>query len=186
LKQIILKELAEFQQMEAPSDDITLVLVKCALEEIRPERMRESKILKTTPFRYRADTTYLADVSRQVTTACRALKGLPLDSKGDDFVYLVELAVSEICTNIIKHAYKETSGDISGQIVLTNLGIQIDIYDQGNSFDPNAVPPPISDPTDPAEGGYGLHIVRQIMDIAEYKAGTRQGNHWKLVKYLPT
>ena len=121
-----------------------------------------------------------------MTTACRSLNSLPPDSKGDDFVYLVELAVSEICTNIIKHAYAGETGDISGRIVLTDLGIQIDIYDQGNSFNPNAVPPPISDPTDPAEGGYGLHIVRQIMDIAEYEAGAQQGNHWRLVKYLPT
>ena len=186
LKQFILKELANFQQMEAPGDDMTLAVVKCTLEEPRSERMRESKILKTIPFRYRADTTYLADVSRQVTSACRSLNGLPPDSKGDDFVYLVELAVSEICTNIIKHAYAGETGDISGRIVLTNLSIQIDIYDQGNSFNPNAVPPPISDPMDPAEGGYGLHIVRQIMDIAEYEADAQQGNHWKLLKYLPT
>ncbi len=186
LKQVILKELADFQQMEAPSDDMTLAVVKCALEEVRPGKMRESKILKTIPFRYRADTTYLADVSRKVTTACRSLNNLPPDSKGDDFVYLVELAVSEICTNIIKHAYVGKTGDISGRIVLTDLGIQIDIYDQGNSFNPNAVPPPISDPMEPAEGGYGLHIVRQIMDIAEYEAGAQQGNHWRLVKYLPT
>jgi len=185
LKQIILRDLADFQQSEVPSDDITLVVVKCSLEETQPETVKESKILEIIPFAYRADTTYLADVSRQVTTACRSLRGLPSDSKGDDFVYLVELAVSEICTNIIRHAYMHRKGDISGQIVLTDLGIQVDIYDQGDGFNPNAVPPPMSDPMDPAEGGYGLHIVRQIMDVAEYEAGTQQGNHWKLVKYLP-
>jgi serine/threonine-protein kinase RsbW len=120
-----------------------------------------------------------------VTSACRSLENLPHDSRGDDFVYLVELAVSEIFTNIIEHAYAETQGMISGKITLTSVGVEIDVYDQGQGFNPNDVPPPISDPMDPSEGGYGLHIVRQIMDVAKYAVDTPTGNHWKLIKYLP-
>ncbi|RME42689.1 MAG: hypothetical protein D6796_14020, partial [Caldilineae bacterium] len=186
LKQIILRTLSDFSQTSVATDDIALTVAKFLQEEPRIQPVQDWKVLQTIPFRYKADTIHLVDISRQVTNACRILENLPSDSRGDDFVYLVELAVSEICTNMIEHAYADFPGDITGQITLTNLGVQIDIYDQGRSFNPDAIPPPISDPMDPNEGGYGLHIVRQIMDIAEYEANTPQGNHWRLVKYLPT
>ena len=122
---------------------------------------------------------------RRCTDACRRLRDLTEHTVEDDFIYLVELAVSEIFTNIIEHAYKEIEGVITGSLKLMTTGIEIDVYDQGEGFNPNAVPPPISNPLDPTEGGYGLHIVRQIMDVAQYTINTPQGNHWKLIKYLP-
>ncbi len=186
LKQIILKSVAEFRQTAMYVDDVTLVVVKFTLENVKSQPLEAQTVLKKIPFEYAADLAALADISQCVTAACRSLENLPADSKRDDFIYLVELAVSEICTNMIEHAYANHTGNITGQISLTDVGVQIDIYDQGISFNPNAVPPPISDPMDPTEGGYGLHIVRQIMDVAEYQANTAQGNHWRLVKYMPT
>lgn len=187
LKQIILRSLEEFQQTEPAADDLTLIVVKSSHKAPRSEKERNWEITERIPFEYKADTIYLTDISKQITTACRALHKLPPDSTGDDFIYLVELAVSEICTNMIEHAYEgKTTGLITGEILLTTTGVQIDIYDQGIGFDPNSVPPPISDPMDPTEGGYGLHIVRQIMDIADYEVNTPMGNHWKLVKFIPS
>ncbi len=185
LKQIILTHLADFQQEALATDDVTLVVIKFSGKHtgIAPEQ--EWDILEVIPFQYKADTTYLTDISHQVTAACRMLNNLPSDAKGDDFIYLVELAVSEICTNMIEHSYADNEGIITGQIILATGGIQVDVYDQGRSFNPDAVPPPMSDPMDPSEGGYGLHIVRQIMDIAEYEPQTSRGNHWRLVKYIP-
>jgi len=185
LKEIILHELANFSQTGPRADDVTLVVVKFLLESDKPKKIKPHQIIKTSPFTYAADTAHLSDISREVTNACRSLANLPLDSRGDDFVCLVELAVSEIFTNIIEHAYAGTEGYITGNLILTTVGIEINVYDQGRGFNPNAIPPPMSDPMDPTEGGYGLHIVRQIMDIAEYKIGTAKGNHWKLIKYLP-
>ena len=103
----------------------------------------------------------------------------------DDFVYLVELAVSEICTNIIQHAYQAAGGKIRGSLTRLDNGIQIDLYDDGESFEPEAIPAPAHDPVSPHEGGYGLHIVRQIMDSVRYQANTPKGNHWRLIKYIP-
>jgi len=185
LKAIILEHVAAFRQTEHRADDVTLSIIKFSTESHRPKHIKLRKVLDTLSFKYVADTVHLTDISETVTRACRRLRNLPLEAKGDDFVYLVELAVSEICTNIIEHAYADDGGYITGQLTLTNLGIEIDVYDQGKGFNPNEVPPPISDPMDPTEGGYGLHIVRQIMDIADYSVDTPRGNHWKLVKYLP-
>ena len=65
-------------------------------------------------------------------------------------------------------------------------GIQIDLYDDGKSFDPDAVPTPSAQADALNEGGYGLHIVRQIMDSVQYQADTPKGNHWRLIKYIPS
>ena len=185
LKEIILNEFSTSQNLDLPPDDATLVIIKFAPKLEQYIKLSPDQILDTLPFRYAADTVHLSDISQQVTTACRRLNNLPSDSQGDNFVYLVELAVSEIFTNIIEHAYANTIGDITGKITLTQCGIEIDIYDQGQGFNPDAVPPPMSDPMDPTEGGFGLHLVRQIMDVVRYAMDTPQGNHWKLVKYLP-
>ncbi len=185
LKQIILMNLSEFQGAELPADDVTLVVVKFS-KQVAPSEPRQAwEIIEVLPFEYQADTAYLTEISKRVTTACRSLENLPDDARGDDFIYLVELAVSEICTNMIEHSYVDKPGVINGNITLATGGVQIDVYDHGRSFNPNAVPPPMSDPMDPTEGGYGLHIVRQIMDVAEYQPQTEKGNHWRLIKYIP-
>ena len=115
---------------------------------------------------------------------CRSLPDLPSPPASDDFVYLVELAVSEICTNIIQHAYLVANGQIRGSLTPLANGIQIDLYDDGESFDPTTVPTPTTQVNNPNEGGYGLHIVRQIMDRVLYQANTPKGNHWRLIKYI--
>jgi anti-sigma regulatory factor (Ser/Thr protein kinase) len=131
-----------------------------------------------------ADLQSLENISRQVTQVCRSLPDLPSPPTSDDFVYLVELAVSEICTNIIQHSYLMVGGEIRGSLTPLANGIQIDLYDDGESFDPANVPEPSSQFDSLNEGGYGLHIVRQIMDSVQYQPNTPKGNHWRLVKYL--
>ena len=79
-----------------------------------------------------------------------------------------------------------TSGEIRGRLTLLSNGIKIELYDDGKSFDPNAVPAPSPGPGTLNEGGYGLHIVRQIMDSVQYQADTPKGNHWRLIKYIPS
>jgi anti-sigma regulatory factor (Ser/Thr protein kinase) len=131
-----------------------------------------------------ADLHALDTISHKVTQVCRSLPGLPPPPASDDFVYLVELAVSEICTNIIEHAYHMMSGEIRGSLTPLDNGIQIDLYDDGESFDPSVIPEPSPEPDEITEGGYGLHIVRQIMDVMLYQANTPKGNHWRLIKYI--
>ncbi len=129
---------------------------------------------------------HLTEISQQISCICRSVSNLPHGSRGDDFIYLVELAISEICTNIVKHAYAHKQGDITGQVTLLPNGVQLDFFDQGEGFDPSTVPQPTADPNNLREGGYGLHIVRQIMDVVMYERGSARGNHWRLVKFLPS
>ncbi|MEM7030687.1 MAG: SpoIIE family protein phosphatase [Chloroflexota bacterium] len=185
LKDIILDRLSSFSDSKSRADDLTLAIIKFTPQTVIDQAARKGDTLRTLPFTYKADTIHLDDICTTVTNACRDLRNLVDQTVEDDFIYLVELAMSEIFTNIIEHAYKNIEGNITGSLELMNTGIEINVYDQGEGFNPNAVPPPISNPLDPSEGGYGLHIVRQIMDVAHYEVDTPLGNHWRLIKYLP-
>jgi len=184
LQQYIRSEVLNFARHNSRRDDATLLVVKILPHSEIPVPPDISTVIKTVDFLYPADMEYLNEISQQISATCRTLPSLPVSSRGSDFIYLVELAISEICTNIIKHAYAGKKGEINGRVTLLNNGIQLDFYDQGASFDPNSVPEPHPDPRHLNEGGYGLHIIRQIMDVVSYESEPDKGNHWHLIKFL--
>jgi sigma-B regulation protein RsbU (phosphoserine phosphatase) len=188
LVQSVLSAVRGFRRTAPASDDITMIALRVKPSATPQQPQLESAVRFVLP----ADLQILEEISQKVTQVCRSLPDLPPPPASDDFVYLVELAVSEICTNIIQHAYLMAGGEIRGSLTLLEDGIQIDLYDDGISFDPDAVPAASPEPDTLSEGGYGLHIVRQyglhivrqIMDNVHYQAGTSKGNHWRLIKYI--
>ena len=185
LQQAIQAEIANFRRNAMGQDDATLLIVKMLPQSEGTTPKEISTIIRTESFSYPADVQHLSDISEKVTAACRELPLLPASSNAKEFVCLIELAISEICTNIIKHAYANKDGIIEGRITVLNNGMQLDFYDTGESFDPNTIPSPKSNPCELEEGGYGLHIVRQIMDVVSYEHDITRGNHWHLLKLLP-
>lgn len=186
LQKIIQSEIALFRKESLSRDDATLLIIKMLTHLEAETDQGSSEIIRTINFSYPADIQHLTNISREITETCRQLPTLPSSINAHDFIYLIELAISEICTNVIKHAYAEVNGDITGRITLLSNGIQLDFYDQGASFDPDSIPQPNTDPYQLVEGGYGLHIVRQIMDVVSYDQDPERGNHWRLKKFLPT
>gem|GEM_PF-216997 len=99
-------------------------------------------------------------------------------------IYNIHLAVHEIMTNIIEHAYEDVP---TGRIYLTLIFdpsqscLTIEMDDQGISFDPARIRLP--DLNNAQEHGYGLFLTKKLMDIVEYSS-TQSGNHWRLVKNL--
>ncbi len=187
IQNYIQAEVASFRRDSFSRDDATLMVLKLLPQTGQTAPKDISTPLQTVKFSYPADIQYLSHISKQVTSVCQQLPALSLcGPSADDFIYLIELAISEICTNVIKHAYVKSRGNITGSITLLNNGVQLDIYDQGESFDPNSIPQPKVDPNHLVEGGYGLHIVRQIMDVVSYKQHPEHGNHWHLIKFLPS
>jgi sigma-B regulation protein RsbU (phosphoserine phosphatase) len=182
LVQSVLSAVRAFRRSAPWSDDITMIAMR-----VRPSAIPLPPQLEpAVEFALPADLQVLESISEQVTQVCRSLPDLPPPPASDDFVYLIELAVSEICTNIIQHSYKTGGGELRGSLTPLDNGIQIDLYDDGESFDPDAVSAPAAQADMLNEGGYGLHIVRQIMDSVQYQADTPKGNHWRLIKYIPS
>lgn len=184
LEQHIQAEITKFRGDSLGRDDATLLVVKMLPQAETTASKVAGTILKTIDFSYPADTKYLVEISKEITHTCRQLPTLPPGSKANDFIYLLELAISEICTNIIQHAYAGKKGEITGRITLLNRGVYLDFYDTGKSFDPSTIPEPSTNPYQLIEGGYGLHIVRQIMDVVTYDRHSERGNHWHLEKFV--
>ncbi len=112
----------------------------------------------------------------------------------------VATAVSEIAANIVQHAYGGAEqGEIGLRLRLSSSGVEARFTDQGAAFrgtlhDPgplDMIEQPIEelDPSELPEGGFGLILVRGLMDTVQYRR-TRGGvNCWRLVKrfaQLPT
>jgi serine/threonine-protein kinase RsbW len=85
---------------------------------------------------------------------------------------LLELAVVEATTNVVRHAYGGRGGRVEVELVREGRTIALSVLDSGVSFDPTLVPPPREpDPADPStwpEGGMGLPIIRAACDELRY------------------
>ncbi len=98
-------------------------------------------------------------------------------------IYNVQLAVHEACTNIIDHAYGSSEGRINITLMLDwqPARLTVELIDTGKPFDPANVPPPDLD--QPHVRGYGLYLMKQLMDEVVYQP-MLGGNHWRLIKNL--
>jgi serine/threonine-protein kinase RsbW len=78
----------------------------------------------------------------------------------------VLMAVVEASTNAILHGSPPNGeGRISLCIYLGPASLVVDVADEGGGFTPGGLEPP--DLEDPAEHGYGLFIIRRVMDSLE-------------------
>ena len=98
----------------------------------------------------------------------------------------LQLAVEEICANVMEHGYGGQGGRIEVSIEAVQGGVQITVRDWGIAFDPDAVP--IPDVSLPLElrplGGLGLFLVRQLMDEVRFEFDGEKGNSVTMVKRL--
>jgi serine/threonine-protein kinase RsbW len=98
----------------------------------------------------------------------------------------VKLAATEAVTNIIRHGYHKAnlSGEVHGLIALFPDRIQIDLVDRGQPYQPQEITPLDLDTDDLQEGGFGLHIIRSVMDTMTYKRIADSYNFWRFVRAL--
>ncbi|MCW2952842.1 MAG: putative anti-sigma regulatory factor, serine/threonine protein kinase [Conexibacter sp.] len=94
----------------------------------------------------------------------------------------VEVAMTEALSNVIVHSYDEQPGE---QLLLS-LDIDDDrlalgIRDRGRPFDPAQYRAPDLD--EPAEGGYGVHLIEALMDEVTRRPLADGGTLVLLVRY---
>ena len=92
------------------------------------------------------------------------------------------LAVSEACTNSMRHAYQ---GKKSGKIRITfhheKKKTVLKIRDYGWKIDFSKVKMPKLPPEEPH--GLGIYLMKTMMDKVQYNASHRSGNEVVLIKY---
>ncbi|GJM45060.1 MAG: hypothetical protein DHS20C21_19020 [Gemmatimonadota bacterium] len=95
----------------------------------------------------------------------------------------VRIAVVEAVTNVVRHAYPGEPGPIALALEFRNDTIAACIRDAGEEFDPtNAADLP--DPTELAEGGYGLGIMQSVMEELEHEYRAGFGNEFTMKKRI--
>lgn len=92
----------------------------------------------------------------------------------------LELAVTEVCTNIARHGYGDTAGHIEVHVASEAGAVRVTILDRAPPFSPSrmVLPPAAA----LAEGGYGLGLVRSVVDEVHVEPMAGGGNRTVLVK----
>ena len=119
-------------------------------------------------------------------TLCRlALTGLArLRPLSDEVLADLKLAITEACSNSVRHAYREgTAGTVDIAYELRGDRLAVEVVDNGTGFDLGeeaAAEDALS------EGGLGIAIIRAIADDVEIgKRADGQGSRLRFVKLLP-
>lgn len=107
----------------------------------------------------------------------------------DDAVFHCELSVEEIVTNVVEHAFDNTSDKTQNAIEIIveaqSDQFQIAIIDNAPPFNPLMLNDP--DPNKPLDervpGGWGVYFVKQFMNDVRYRYENNR-NHLILVKKL--
>lgn len=111
-----------------------------------------------------------------------ALSGItrlrPLD---DETMADLKLAVTEACTNSVRHAYGDNGGTVDIVYELHDDRLVVVVSDDGAGFDPDE----LVEAGDLTEGGLGIAIIRALVD--EFEVGDRRdgrGSRLRFVKFL--
>ncbi len=92
----------------------------------------------------------------------------------------IDLAVTEAVSNVIRHAYGEdASQQLALEVTVQGGELVVEVVDQGAT--PEGLPQEDPDLDDPGPGGYGLYLIRTVMDEVEWSRQPR-GNVLRLTR----
>ena len=117
-------------------------------------------------------------------TLCRlALTGIShLRPLTDETLADLKLALTEACSNSVRHAYGGGDGTVEIRYELHADRLVIEVADDGGGFDPASAS---EADLELAEGGLGIAIIRSIADDLEIGAGEAgRGSRLRFVKRL--
>ena len=165
----VLSEVRTFAGNMPFSDDLTLIALKATP--------------RTIHFQASPSLESLDSLTSQVRNAVLCY--------GREITDDLELIVSELATNAITHSQHDLTAAPENENPSMDIHLQLDaesivldLYHEGNAFDPFAqdmeVPPPLQ------EGGRGILIAKILSDSIEYSHSGDDSNinHWHIVKKI--
>ncbi len=100
----------------------------------------------------------------------------------DKCLFAVRLALEEALSNAIKHGNRlDPDKTVTVQFSVGPEKVQLIITDQGQGFDPAAVPDPTTDEHLEDPSGRGITLMRAYMDEVVYNA---RGNEVRMIKRI--
>lgn len=167
----LLADVNTFCGTHPQDDDRTIVILKFEKQDEKRIMFNESLIVRAT--------------YEDIRQPCERLRA-NLDQAGisEEVASLCELSLQELLANLVDHAYE---GDPNRQITVRMAGSQKQIFlqteDTGVPANLKMDEVHMPEPEDLAEGGYGMAIIRSLMDEVRYDS-TQGKNIWTLVKNL--
>jgi serine/threonine-protein kinase RsbW len=114
-------------------------------------------------------------------TLCRlALTGISrLRPLSEEALADLKLALTEACSNSVRHAYANGDGIVDIRYQLGADRLVIEVADNGEGFEPLDS---ADDDADLSEGGLGIAIIRAVAD--ELEIGARQDGRGSLIRFV--
>ena len=105
----------------------------------------------------------------------------------EDDVAKLELAVDEAVANVIEHAHgNDSNKEVTVRATFDTATLRIEVVDEGEGFDPTAVPTtPVEQMVhDRRTGGLGLRVMKSLMDEVSYEIIPGERNRLRLLKRI--
>lgn len=120
---------------------------------------------------------FIADVDRRLEELLTAA-GVDPSTLAD-----IAISVSELVNNAIVHGNRrDPAKTVTVHIAATAEEVRVSVADQGNGFDPEAIPNPIDDKNLLREVGRGLFIVKSFVDDVRVTALPAGGTRVEIAK----
>lgn len=116
-------------------------------------------------------------LGRLALTGLARLRPLSADVLGD-----MKLALTEACTNSVRHAYEGGDGVVEIVYELHADRIVVEVADEGEGFEPPTAE--TLDGDDLSEGGLGIAIIQALADDFEIHRRHGGGSRLRFVKLL--
>ena len=96
----------------------------------------------------------------------------------------LKLALTEACTNSVRHAYAGGDGTVEILYELHDDKLVVEVVDEGEGFEPPAVPSDALVEDELTEGGLGIAIIEALADEFEIRERPQGGSFLRFVKHL--
>jgi serine/threonine-protein kinase RsbW len=118
-------------------------------------------------------------LSRLALSGLSRVRALPDDTLAD-----LKLALTEACSNSVRHAYDHGEGHVDISFELLDDRLIVEVADDGSGFEPDDAGKN-GDESELSEGGLGIAIIRSIADEIEIGGGPDgRGSRLRFVKLL--
>jgi serine/threonine-protein kinase RsbW len=120
-------------------------------------------------------------LSRLALTGIARLRPEPLRQEvlGD-----LKLALTEACTNSVRHAYAGGDGMVEILYELHDDKLVVEVVDEGEGFEPPEEPSTALTDEALSEGGLGIAIIAALADEFEIRERPQGGSFLRFVKHL--
>jgi serine/threonine-protein kinase RsbW len=96
----------------------------------------------------------------------------------------LKLALTEACTNSVRHAYAGGEGTVQILYELHEDKLVVEVVDEGEGFEPPAEPSSALADEELSEGGLGIAIIEALADEFEIRERPQGGSFLRFVKHL--